>query len=916
MNLAYKSIILNLFLCLSTFQLSAQSIDLSSRFSFSLKDTQPSAVLSHLRSVSSIPFTFISERINLDRKISFEANNERIDTILNRFCRSLHLEYSIYKGAVSVRASASLLQAYRSGQFKQKFTISGSLKDSSTKELLIGATVYIPEIEGGTVSNEYGFYSITLKQNKYTLIIRCLGYKTKEVTIDLSQNINIDYELKAAFSSLEPIIVYSPDFYGKKGINSPKFTQTLDYLPSALGEAELLKSIDNISGISSEGQGSVFFHVRGGNKDQNLILLDEAPIYNPAHLAGFFSSFCPDAIKEVNVYKSGIPVKFGGRLSSILDIRTKNGSLEKWSGYLSSNPFATTASIEGPLINNKMGIYLSARRSTIQPYISYNYSDLLRANFNDINLKWHYKINNRNRLYLTIYRGVDFIGLKADTLFNPSTLFNAAKIQQYTSAGKTSGLAAGWKNRSLTLRWNRIIKNKLFSNTTLYFSNYDYRIKIGENNLNELFVWQQDIYNGTLKQDYTFYQTPFNHYSFGVELKTHLINPGNLYGNWKEIIDFYPSISKNQIEHFVLYFGSKRKIKKHYELYYGVRYNNWKNTGPTQAYYYDENYNILIERNFNPGFVYNTFNEFEPRAYLKRTLNERIGFQFSYDRTTQFLNLLNNSISPFTNLDFWLPANHNISPQKADQFTLAWYHYTKAKKYFFAIETFNRLLYNQIDFIDHPQLLLNPFIESQFRTGKGKSYGLELTAEKLLGRFRGLLTYNYIRTYRTIPEINYGNQYAPYFDRPHDLNLSLHYILNKRWEFATNFTLSSGYRYTSPTSFYEYNGQLIPVFTVKNNDRLPNFHQLDISIKYHFKTKLNAGFEHYLNLGVINIYNQKNIFNINSMMYAQNPRYDAYPNNEIEYIIPLNTTQNYNRLSTANYLLGTVPSITYTLKIN
>lgn len=887
-------------------QVQAQ-IDLSKEIKISLTDTPPSAVFALIQQETNIPFTYLKNRINLGRTISFNCPKSRVDSILNQFCRATELDFHIYKGAISIKPSKALMEKYHKGLLNRA-TIYGYITDEETHETVLGATIYFPSIENGVISNDYGYYSIDLKRGKQKAIIRYIGYKEKVVEFDLKSNQQIDIALKNALEEFKPVIVE-----GEKNIkdHTNRFHHTMQYIPSPTGQSEPIKSLDNIAGVSSQGDGSVFLHVRGGNKDQNLILLDDAPIYNPAHLFGFFSSFSPDAIKTVRVYKKEIPVELGGRLSSIVDIKTKNGDLKKWRGFISSNPFTSTGSIQGPIIKDKFGVYLSGRRS----HFTHGYFNLiLSANypiyFYDLNFKSHCRINANNKIFLSIYDGVDFLSIPDQSNIKAQDLFYDVKNTSYfDNITQKTGIALGWRNRSSSLRWNHIINPKFFSNTTLSYSNYDYRFKLNDSDSLEVVMWKEDIKNYALKQDYSYYPNKNNKIHFGIEMKRHEIDPGNLYGNRTVVIDSFPKLSLKQANHLVAYFSKKMNIDDKYELYAGLRANYWMKVGPTTVYQISPDLSDTSISFINDNFIYYRRFVLEPRFYFKNKINDQNEISFSFDRTAQFMNLLSNSISPFTNLDYWVTSGLNVPVQTAQQINLGYQFITKDKTYLLNLDSYYRILDNQMEFSDHAQLMLNPYVYSEIKTGYGYTYGIEFSAEKLLGKFRGLMTYHYLQSKRVIEGINNNRPYHPFFEKPHDFSLVLDYLVFKKLEVFSNFKISSGFRYTSPTAFYQFNGKQIPVFTEVNNDRLPTFHKLDLGIKYLLNKENSKRFHHYLVISVINVYNRRNIFSINNLNFAIDP------DNSNNLVIPTNELIDYNYVNTSNQLYGIIPTLNYSLSI-
>ncbi|MGY6648146.1 TonB-dependent receptor [Wenyingzhuangia sp. IMCC45574] len=706
---------------------------------------------------------------------------------------------------------------------QKKYTLSGFVKDKATGESLLGVNILAEK--QGTVTNDYGFFSITLPAGNYSITIEYMGYKkiTKKVALFKQQHLKL--ELEENIAQLDKVILST----GSKQTASVTSTEmsvvklsskTIKKLPSILGEPDLIKTIQLLPGVSSVNEASSGFNVRGGSADQNLILLDDATLYNASHLFGFFSIFNTDAVKDLKLYKGGIPAIYGGRLSSVLDVKQKEGNTKKFGGELGIGLISSKAMIEGPIAKKngekaKGSFMLAGRRSYADLFTSLS-KDFKNTSmyFYDLNLKANYNINSKNKLFLSGYFGQD--------------KFELDKL-----------LGTVWGNSSGTLRWTSLLNEKLFFQNSFIFSNYNY-------NLDNLrsgsdFRWSSNIINYNIKPRLTWFINAKNTLKTGVDFTYYNFQPGEISPINNSEIETEKFQEKYGRE-TGLYVDFKQKISKQLSLQYGLRMSNFQRIGKetVQQYAtgkpltynpeygtYSEN-EVINQKEYGKGKTIKDFYGFEPRLSLRYLINKQQSLKFSYNRMYQYLHLISNTTSA-TPLDIWAPSGNYLKPQYADQIALGYFKSIASGAYDFNVETYYKSMNDITDFIDGADLLFTENIETQIAQGKGRAYGLELQINKNRGRLTGWLSYTLARTERKVLGINNNNYYAANNDQLHELNLVGMFKLNNRWDFGGNFVFGSGKPVTYPTGQYRQNGLVVADYDKRNGDRLPVYHRLDIS---------------------------------------------------------------------------------------
>jgi hypothetical protein len=744
-----------------------------------------------------------------------------------------------------------LIQVSALGQ--AKFTISGYVKDAANGEALIGATIYVKSLGTGATTNVYGFYSLTLQSGAYDLEVSYIGFTTQAKSLILSENIRMDIELQSEETQLEEVVVISTkDQEGVKALEMS--TNRLDIktiikIPAFLGEADVIKSLQQLPGVSTVGEGASGFNVRGGSVGQNLILLDEATVYNSSHLLGFFSVFNPDAVKDTKLYKGAIPAQFGGRIASLLDVRMKEGNNKDYEVNGGIGTIFSRAAVEGPLFDGD-GSFIVAGRRSYADVLARPFVEVLQEggalNFYDLTGKANYNINQRNRIFISGYTGRD--------------KFFFDKNQGFS-----------WGNNTGTVRWNKIFNDRLFANFSGIFSRYDYSLQFGENDLDN-FKWNSSIRNITFKPSFSYFINANNEISFGAEVNYYSFEPANASGTSSgDQIDI--SLPEKYNLESALYLGNSQRLGSKIFVDYGLRFSYFAGFGPGTQYTYNDTIpgrrrTVISEEYFEQGDITSTYQNFEPRVSMKIELNEVSSVKASYNRMAQYLHLISNTTAS-NPLDVWTPSSNNTKPELSDQWALGYFrNFGKEQMFEFSVEAYYRKTQNQIDYIDGADLLINEYLEGDLLPGEGRAYGLEFYLQKKVGRFTGWAAYTLARTELKVNGINRNEWYAARFDQTHNLKLSGFYDLSKRWSASANFSLVSGTPSTFPTSRFVVQGILIPYNAQdsRNNVRLPAYHRLDVSFRLEGKTVKRNGNARknsdYWVFGVYNLYARKNPFSI------------------------------------------------------
>ncbi len=726
---------------------------------------------------------------------------------------------------------------------QDKVTISGYLRDAKSGEELLFANIAADEGKIGTVTNAYGFYSLTLPKGKHTIHYSYIGYEMSSIEVELNSNLRKNVELRSADLVLDEVVVTdkkADDRISNTEIGVEKLNiKEAKLIPVLLGEQDVLKTAQLMPGISSAGEGGSGFFVRGGNIDQNLILLDEAPVYNASHLFGFFSVFNSDALKDMQLYKAGIPARYGGRGSSVIDIRMKEGNIKKFSASGGIGLIASRLTLETPIVKDKGSIIVSGRRTYADiflPLAGDKYADN-KLYFYDLNLKANYRLGQNDRIFLSGYFGRDVLGVK--NLFG----FN-------------------WGNKTVTLRWNHLFSEKLFSNTTLIYSNYDYKIEI-EADTRSLEL-SSGIENYNFKQDFTWYANANNTIRFGLEAIHHTFNPGELSASGDMtaslIMDKHNGIESGT------YLSNEQKFGDRFTINYGLRFTMFNNFVAERVFRFDDFGEITDTVNHDGG-VFNTYYGFEPRVNASFVLNNNNSIKASYCRTNQYLHLVTTSSSG-SPTDFWMPSSELIKPQIVDQYSIGYFQNFADNGYELSVEGYYKDLQNQIDYKNGADVFFNELIESQLVFGKGRAYGVEVMLRKNFGKLAGWIGYTLSKSERQFENINDGDWYSVRQDRTHDMSIVATYKLTKKWTLSASWVYNTGDAVTFPSGKYEINGDIINLYTERNGYRIPDYHRLDLGATLKLDSK---HFDSDLTFSLYNAYGRKNAYSIDFRESEDNP---------------------------------------------
>jgi len=730
--------------------------------------------------------------------------------------------------------------------FSQQFTISGSVKDSTNGEDIYGAQVKVVELENvGALTNAYGFYSLTLDAGTYTLLFRASGFDPKEVTVELTQDmtINMELDIPKEIQEIGPVIVNAEkenENITSSEMNVTKFTpKDIETIPVLFGEQDIMKTLQLTPGVKGAGEGNAGFYVRGGGADQNLILLDEAPVYNASHLLGFFSVFNSDAIKDVALYKSGIPAEYGGRASSVMDVKMRDGNKKKFGASGGIGLISSRLTLEAPIVKDKGSFIVSGRRSYADVFLKLSRDEDQRNTqlfFYDLNMKANYKFGEKDRVFISGYFGRDQFGFSDIFGFN-------------------------WGNQTATVRWNHIFSNKLFSNTSFIYSNFDYAFNVGEGE--DGFGVKSSIQDFNLKQDFSYYLNSNNTIKFGVQGIHHTFRPGALTGgneSFNEIV-----LDPRYALEVGAYIQNEQKIGSRFNVMYGLRYSGFNLMGEGKAYEFNEDGILTDERDYGSWESIQYYHGLEPRLSMSYVLTEKNSIKASYNRNLQFIHQLSNSTTS-SPTDVWVPSSNNIKPQIADQVALGYYHNFRDNMFRTSTEIYYKDLQNQIDYRTGAQTVLNDLVEGELVFGDGRAYGLELQIEKKKGKLTGWISYTLSRSLRTFADIDNGNEFPARQDRIHDISIVLMYKLSDAIALSTSWVYYTGDAVTFPSGKYEVGGATLPFYTERNGYRFPDYHRLDLGCTWYFKERKK--FEHNMNFSIYNAYGRENAFAID---FRENP---------------------------------------------
>ena len=765
---------------------------------------------------------------------------------------------------------------------QNSFTISGYVQDNSNNELIIGASVIVKELQIGTVTNNYGFFSLTLVEGEYDLIFQSLGFEDQSLNFSLDRNISVNIFLNENIESLDEVILSKniEDVDVELPLLSMNILsgKTIRQTPVVFGESDLLKTIQLLPGVSSAGEGASGFNVRGGAADQNLILFDEAIIYNSSHLFGLFSVFNSDAIKEVKLYKGGIPSSYGGRISSVLDVYQKDGNNQKLQANGGIGSISSRFLIEGPIQKNKSSFLLASRGSYAHLFLKLTDIENV-AYFYDLNTKSNFVINDKNKIFISGYFGRDVFKLQ-DTFSNT------------------------YGNSTFNFRWNHLINEKTFSNTSVIYSNYYYGLKLDFGG----FDWNSSIKNLNLKFDIKNYFSNEFQFNYGLNIIYFDFNPGEISPLTPNSGINYSKLNSKYSVESSAYFDIINKISSNLSVRYGLRFNQFLRLRQQglQSYInddpldFDENLKIYNPANpltssfDNNSSVFKTFNNVEPRINISYSFKDQ-SLKASYNRLNQYLHLISNTSSP-TPLDIWVPSGPYLKPQKLDQFAMGFYK--NGKNLRFESELFYKKIKNRLDYVDGADLVGNDNIETVVIAGNARAFGIEFLLKKITGRHKFWIAYTLSKSEQKTPGrnsietgINFSKWYNTPYDKTHDLSINSEYKINDKLKLVGNFIYQTGQPTNYPDSQYNYMNLNIPNYGERNSSRLPHYHRLDINLTLKPR-KNNRKIESTWVFGIYNLYNRDNA---NSIIFRRNN--ETLKNEAVQISI-----------------FGIVPSVTYNFK--
>jgi hypothetical protein len=820
------------------------------RINLQLKDVSLREAILSIEAATPFKFLAKAEDIEHEHHITIMVKDQPLNKILDKIFAGRNLEYKqIDKNILIKRSSQKPPPVSHTNKDTdgQKYVLHGTIKSERTGETIIGATIMVSGSSAATISNEYGFYSLTLPQGNYTLQVSAVGMVTRQVQLDMNKNIRLDLSMADDTKSLEVVTVTSSA--SARSLKSPQMgmerinLQEVKNLPVLFGERDVLKTIQLLPGVKSAGEGNSGFYVRGGAADQNLILLDEAPVYNASHLLGFFSTFNSDAIKNVTLYKGGMPSQYGGRLSSVVDIKMNDGNYRDFGVSGGIGLISSRLNIEGPIQKDKSSFLLSGRRTYADVFLKLLGDSSLRNTqlyFYDLNAKMNFNLGEKDKLYVSGYFGRDVL-----------------------SQEELAGI--NWGNATSTLRWNHIFNKKLFSNTSLIYSNYDYKININTESTD--YQISSKIRDWNLKQELQWYANASNTINAGINLIYHTIKPGEISvrGNTGTVLHGLPD--RYSLEN-AFYISNNWRAADRWSLAYGLRVSSFSILGKGDYYTLNSEGEVIDTIHYKRGEVVKTYVNPEPRVAASYQLNPTSSLKASYTRNTQNLHLVSNSTST-SPTDKWIASTNIIKPEIADQVAIGYYKNIKGDQFELSVEAYYKSMQNQIDYRNGANVFTNQAIETQLLFGKGRAYGIEWLFKKKTGKLNGWLSYTLSKTERKIDGINNNNWYNARQDRTHDVAIVGMYQLNSKWQLSANWIFYTGDAVTFPSGKYKIDDEVYFYYSDRNSYRMPNYHRLDIGATKQLKKRKRFSSE--LNFSIFNVYGRANAYQIDFQESEENP---------------------------------------------
>jgi outer membrane receptor protein involved in Fe transport len=734
-----------------------------------------------------------------------------------------------------------LIAIFAAGQ--NKYTISGYAKDVQNGETLIGATITVKGNARGITSNQYGFYSITLLEGNYELICSYAGYMPATIEVNLQADKQLDFNLVTRAALAEVVVNSKKTDANVKNAQMGRFVLPIEQIkaiPAFLGEVDLLKTIQLLPGVRNAGEGSAGIYVRGGGPDQNLIMLDDAIVYNTGHLFGFFSIFNSDAIKNVSLIKGGMPAQYGGRLSSVLDISMKEGNDKKFQVEGGIGLIASRISIQGPIKKNKASFIVSARRTYIdaltKPFIKKS-SQFYGSGyyFYDLNAKVNYRFSEKDRLYISGYFGRD--------------------VFDFVNGKRSLDVNIPWGNATGTLRYNHVFNKRLFGNTSVVFNKYNFSFQAAQANFKiKLASGIRDV---SLKQDFDLYPFTGHKIKFGGLYTYHKFTPSVVSGTQDSVV-FTPRNAQAKFAHeAALYLQDDWEVSDKVKVNAGLRYSWFQQIGPYNIYAKDADGNVLDSTVYGSGKGVKSYGGLEPRLTLRYSINDETSIKASVTRNLQYIHLVSNAGTTLPT-DLWVPSTYKVKPQISWLYAAGLFKNFNDNVYETSVEVYYKRMQNQIEYQEGytPNTLEDT--ENFFTFGKGWSYGSEFFINKTKGRLTGWIGYTLSWTWRKFPNLNFGEKYPAKYDRRNDLSVVALYELNKRWKLSGTFVYGSGNATTLPQRFYLVNGVLTQEYSRINEYRLPSYHRLDFAAIYSPKKNETRKWKSEWVFSIYNVYSRKN----------------------------------------------------------
>lgn len=760
-------------------------------------------------------------------------------------------------------------------QTSNRYSVRGLVIDATAETTLPGATIQHTVTGHGTTTDVDGYFELTLTGGSHELRISYVGYHAAVLRIDLPSDELQKVFLQPAENMLNEVVVHdrrAGDQVERTEMSSFRMpAQVIQQIPAVLGEVDLINTLQLLPGVVSAGEGSSGFNVRGGGIDQNLILMDEATVYNAAHLMGFFSVFNNDVVEDMKLYKGNMPARYGGRLSSLLNVRLKEGSMTEFGGTGGIGSISSRLMLEGPVVKDRVSFIAAGRRSYADLFIPLADNPDIRGHklyFYDLNLKVNAIIDQNNRIQYSTYHGKDFFRMGQGLVFSMN-----------------------WGNTTHSLRWNRIISNDWLMNANIVYTGYNYSLT-QEGDADNSFLWHAGNEDLGLRLDFSWFPNNSNSVSFGISSVYHSFDPGLLTGlDDESFVGEFGSTGSRALSH-ALYFGNEQELNQSWSLEYGLRLTAFQSMGPSVFYSFDQDYEHTGTTHYNSGEIYNTLRGVEPRFGARYSVNNNASVKASYNRNIQYLHLASysNGGNP---LDIWVPSSPNVKPQTGHQVALGYFRNLNVKSSVIesSVEMFYKNMSNQIDFKENAWLMLNPKIEGEFRFGTAEAYGAEFLLRKNEGDLTGWISYTWSRALRQIDGVNHGNIYPASYDRPHNLNIVMNYRMSQRVSFSATWVYSSGTPVTLPVGRFEYGNRYVPVYSERNAHRLPDYHRLDLGATIKSRRSANSSFYGEWTFSVYNAYYRKNTWMLDFRPNQENPeKMDAFK----VYLFPILPSVTYN----------------------